>query len=284
MTSGIGEQQREKRPQPSRVDPTAHIDPSAVIGPGVTVGPCVVIGQESVIGENTVIHAGVVIGRFCKLGRDNVLHPRVVLYDDCAFGDRVTVHAGAVIGADGFGYRTQQGRHVKVPQLGSVEVENDVEIGAGSAIDRGTFGPTRIGTGTKIDNLVQIGHNCQIGKHNLLGGQVGIAGSCVTGDHVTVAGRVGIADHLRIGTGAALASGSGVTGDVTEGTRVSGYPARPQEDVERANADAASLPALREEVRRISEHLARAGGASGRPEETNRATRPRRSSSQPDDQ
>jgi len=261
--------------RPVRIDPSAYIDPSVVIGPGVSVGPCVVIGQGSTIGENTVIHAGAVIGRFCKLGRDNVIHPRVVMYDDCVLGARVIVHSGAVLGADGFGYRTQQGRHVKVPQLGSVEIQDDVEIGVGSAVDRGTFGPTRIGAGTKIDNLVQVGHNCQIGKNNLVGNQVGIAGSCVIGDDVTIASRVGVADHLRIGAGAFLVSGSGVTNDIQEGTRVSGYPARPEEDVERALADAAALPGLREDVKRISEYLGRPSASAAQDEEPVRTPAPR---------
>ena len=261
--------------RPVRIDPSAFIDPSAVIGPGVSVGPCVVIGQGSTIGENTVIHAGTVIGRFCKLGRDNVVHARVVMYDDCKLGDRVIVHSGAVLGADGFGYRTQQGRHIKVPQLGSVEIEDDVEVGVGSAIDRGTFGPTRIGAGTKIDNLVQIGHNCQIGKNNLVGNQVGVAGSCVVGDNVTMGNRVGVADHLRIGAGAYLTNGSGVTTDVQEGTRVSGYPALPEEDTDRAIAAAASLPGLREDVRRISEYLGRTSASAAHDDEPVRAPTPR---------
>jgi UDP-3-O-[3-hydroxymyristoyl] glucosamine N-acyltransferase len=237
------------------IDPTSHVHPTVQLAPGVTVGPFVVIGEGTQLGENTTVHAGTVIGRFCKLGRDNVLHPRVVLYDDCVLGDRVHVHAGAVLGADGFGYRTQQGRHVKVPQLGWVEVGDDVEIGAGSTIDRGTFGPTRIGAGTKIGDLVQIGHNCQIGRDNLLGGQVGIAGSCVTGDHVAMAEQVGVADHLRVGGESAIAAGSGVTGDVAAGARVRGYPARPECDVEQMAADAAALPTVLEDLRRIREHL-----------------------------
>ena len=146
---------------------------------------------------------GAVVGRNCRLGDDVTLHPHAVLYDDTVLGNRVIVHANAVIGADGFGYRMQDGRHVKMPQFGCVEIGDDVEIGAGTTIDRGTFQATRIGAGTKIDNLVQIGHNCQIGRHNLFVSQVGIAGSCSTGDYVVLAGQVGVADHVHIGDRAA---------------------------------------------------------------------------------
>ena len=157
------------------------------------------------------------IGEDCKLGDDVVLHPHAVLYDGTVLGNRVIVHANAVLGADGFGYRTQNGRHVKVPQLGSVELGADVEIGACTTIDRGTFQATRIGEGTKIDNLVQIGHNCQIGKHNLLVSQVGIAGSTSTGNYVVMAGQVGVVDHLHIGDGAIIGAQSGVNRNVPAG-------------------------------------------------------------------
>ena len=155
------------------------------------------VGEGAVLGARCQIHAGAFVGRDCRLGDDVVLHPHAVLYDDCTLGHRVIIHANAVIGADGFGYRTQNGRHVKVPQLGRVEIGDDVEIGACTTIDRGTFGPTRIGAGTKIDNLVMIAHNCQIGRHNLLVSQVGIAGSCTTGDYVVMAGQSGMADHFH---------------------------------------------------------------------------------------
>ena len=211
-------------PRPAQIDPTAHVHATAILGPGTSVGAFAVIGAGATVGENTAVHAGAVVGRFCTLGRDCVLHPGVVLYDDCALGDRVRVHAGATLGADGFGYRTRHGRHVKVPQLGWVEVADDVEIGAGSTIDRGTFGPTRVGAGTKLGGLAQVGHNCQVGRHNLLAGQVGLAGSCATGDGVGLADRVGLADHVRVGAGAAVAAGSGVTGNVPAGTRVRQLP------------------------------------------------------------
>src|SRR5262249_26174678 len=147
-------------------------------------------------------------------GDDVTLHPHVVLYEGTTLGHRVVVHANSVLGADGFGYRFHEGRHVKVPQLGAVAVGDDVEIGACTTIDRGTFQVTRIGAGTKIDNLVMIAHNCQIGEHNMLVGQVGIAGSCITGDYVVMAGQVGIADHVHIHDRAVVGAGSGVNRDI----------------------------------------------------------------------
>ncbi len=237
------------------IHPSAVIDPTARLAPCVSVGACAVIGAGTEIGPNCVIGAGAVIGRGCKLGSDTTVHARAVLYDDCTLGNRVTVHSGAVIGADGFGYRTQNGNHIKVPQLGSVEIEDDVEVGACTTIDRGTFGPTRIGAGTKIDNLVMIGHNCQIGKHNVLCGQVGIAGSCVTGDYVVMAGQVGLADHVNVGTGAKIGAQSGVPADVPAGANVLGAPAMPLSDQKRMFIHMQKLPELRDDVKKIKKHL-----------------------------
>ena len=180
---------------------------------------------------------------------------RVVLYDDCVLGDRVVVHACAVIGADGFGYRAQKGQHIKVPQLGWVEIEEDVEIGACSTIDRGTFGPTRIGAGTKIDNLVMIGHNCQIGRHNVLCGQVGIAGSCTTGDHVVMAGQVGVADHVTVGPRVVIGAKSGVPSDIAADSHVLGYPPLPIHEQRRVFVSLRKLPELRDEMRRVKKHI-----------------------------
>ncbi len=237
------------------ISPTAHVHPSVRLSPGASVGPFVVIGEGTEIGPDCTLHAGAVVGRSCKLGANVTLYPHVVISDDCILGNRVIIHANSVIGADGFGYRTHQGRHVKVPQLGWVELEDDVEIGACSTIDRGTFGPTRVGTGTKIDNLVMIGHNCQIGKHNLLCSQVGIAGSCVTGDYVVMAGQVGVADHLRIGDRATILAKSGVSGHVAAGTQVMGSPARLHKEYARMVACLDKLPELRREITHISKHL-----------------------------
>lgn len=250
-------QQLRGRPveaEPS-ISPAAHVHPSARIAPGVSVGPFVVVGEGTEIGANSTIHAGAVIGRYCKLGESASVHPHAVLYDDCVLGNRVIIHANAVIGADGFGYRTQNGQHSKVPQLGWVEIEDDVEIGAGSTIDRGTFGPTRIGAGTKIDNLVMIGHNCQIGKHNVLCSQVGIAGSTTTGDYVVMAGQVGVADHLTIGDRVTILAKSGVPGNIPSGSQVLGYPCTPHKEQIRILNSMEKLPQLRKDVARIKKHL-----------------------------
>ena len=239
----------------SGINPTAHIHPSVKLGSGVTVGPHSIIGEGTEIADNCTLHPGVVIGRFCRIGRDVTLHPHVVLYDDSILGHRVTIHANAVIGADGFGYRIQNGRHVKVPQLGWVEIEDDVEIGACSTIDRGTFGPTRVGTGTKIDNLVQIGHNCQIGRHNVLCSQVGIAGSSTTGDYVVMAGQVGVADHLTIGDQVTIGAKSGVAGSIPSHAQVLGSPATPHKEQVRMMITLEKLPDIRKDVQRIKKHL-----------------------------
>ncbi|MBN9519674.1 UDP-3-O-(3-hydroxymyristoyl)glucosamine N-acyltransferase [bacterium] len=237
------------------IHPSAVVHPTVRLGPGVSVGPFSVIGEDTVVGEGAALHPGVVIGRGCRIGAGTVLHPRVVLYDDCVIGSRVVVHANAVIGADGFGYRPQDGRHVKVPQLGWVEVEDDVEIGAGATIDRGTFGPTRIGAGTKIDNLVMVGHNCQIGRHNILAAQVGIAGSSTTGEYVVMAGQVGVADHIRIGDRAVIAGKSGVICDLPADGRYLGYPARPEALGKRVWVTLDHLPEMRRDLKRVMERL-----------------------------
>jgi UDP-3-O-[3-hydroxymyristoyl] glucosamine N-acyltransferase len=240
---------------PETTDPTAHIHPTAMFGDGVTAGPFAVVGADVVVGANTILHAGVIVGRDCRIGADTVLHPQVVVYDNCVIGDRVVIHANAVIGADGFGYRFQGGKHVKVPQLGWVEIDDDVEVGAGSTIDRGTFGPTRVGAGSKIHNLVMVAHNCQIGDHNLLAGQVGLAGSTSTGEHVQMADQSGVIDHKQIGDRAIVRHQSAVLRDVPADARVIGYPAK-NEDAVKAVTDALDeLPEVRKDVRRIKKHL-----------------------------
>jgi UDP-3-O-[3-hydroxymyristoyl] glucosamine N-acyltransferase len=196
-----------------------------------------------------------VIGRFCQIGDDVVLYPNVVLYDGTVLGNRVIIHGNAVLGADGFGYRLQNGRHVKVPQLGHVEIGDDVEIGACTTIDRGTFQATRIGAGTKIDNLVQVAHNCQIGRHNLLVSQMGIAGSSSTGDYVVAAGQVGIVDHVHIGDRVIIGGQAGVTKDVPAGQHILGSPATPERDQKRIMMSLEKLPEIRRELRRIKQHL-----------------------------
>jgi UDP-3-O-[3-hydroxymyristoyl] glucosamine N-acyltransferase len=242
-------------PVPSGIDPKACVHATASIGPDASIFPFAVIGAGTIIGARCRIHSGVVIGSNCKIGDDVILYPNCVLYDGIILGHRVIVHGNAVLGADGFGFRLHDGKHVKVPQLGHVEIGDDVEIGACSAIDRGTFQATRVDAGTKIDNLVQIGHNCHIGKHNLLVGQVGIAGSCSTGEYVVMAGQVGIADHLHIGAGTVIGAQAGVTRDVPPGQRMLGTPANPEGEQKRALITLGKLPEMRRDLRKIKQQL-----------------------------
>ncbi|MBI2804545.1 MAG: UDP-3-O-(3-hydroxymyristoyl)glucosamine N-acyltransferase [Planctomycetes bacterium] len=241
--------------KPSGIDPRAALDPSVIVGAEPSIAPFVTVGAGSRLGNRCRLEAGASIGRNCLLGDDVFIHSNAVLYDDTVLGDRVTIHANATLGADGFGYRLQQGRHVKVPQLGNVVVGNDVEIGAGATIDRGTFGPTRIGDGTKIDNLVQIAHNCAIGKHNAIAAQVGIAGSCTTGDYVFMGGQAGVRDHLHIGDRAMLAAKSGIANDVPAGRRMFLSPAHDERDAARISICIGKLPEMRRDLLRILKEL-----------------------------
>jgi UDP-3-O-[3-hydroxymyristoyl] glucosamine N-acyltransferase len=237
------------------IDPRAAIHPSAQIGPDASILPFAVIDEGCVVGARCRIHGGVSIGRFCRLGDDVVLYPNVVLYDETVLGNRVIVHANAVLGADGFGYRPHNGRHVKVPQLGHVAIGDDCEIGACTTIDRGTFQATRVGEGTKIDNLVQVGHNCRIGRHNLFVSQMGIAGSSSTGDYVVVAGQAGIVDHIQLGDRVVIGAQAGVTKDVPAGQCMLGSPATPVREQKRILMSLEKLPEIRKDVQRIKQVL-----------------------------
>jgi UDP-3-O-[3-hydroxymyristoyl] glucosamine N-acyltransferase len=248
--------------QATGIDRRAIVHPSATVGPEASIDPFASIGENTNVGKRTCIHANVVIGKNCRLGDDVVLHPNVVLYDDTILGDRVIIHANSVIGADGFGYRFQHGKNVKVPQLGNVVVGNDVEIGACSTIDRGTFQATLIGEGTKIDNLVQVAHNCKIGKHNIFAAQVGIAGSCVTGNNVFLGGQAGISDHIRVGDGAAFGAKTGVFHDVAAGKRMFLYPEFEERDAGRIIACLRKLPGMRKDLLRVLKELNLAEGAT----------------------
>ncbi len=242
-------------PGPSGIDPRSAIHPTVIFGEEISVAPFVSIGEGTRIGKRCRFHSGVSIGRDCQIGDDVTLHPNVVVYDGVILGNRAIVHANSVVGADGFGYRFHEGRHQKVPQLGIVEVGDDVEIGACATIDRGTFAPTRIGTGTKIDNLVQIAHNCQIGAHNIIVAQVGIAGSSTTGNYVVLAGQSGVVDHVNLGDGVVVGAKSAVTKDVPAGERVLGIPALPVFEQRKVWVSLERLPEIRREVRRIKKHL-----------------------------
>jgi UDP-3-O-[3-hydroxymyristoyl] glucosamine N-acyltransferase len=247
--------QGRSEPPPHGIDPRAVIHPTAQIGPDPSIFPLAAVGEATVIGARCRIHSSAVIGRHCRLGDDVLIYPNAVLYDGTVVGSRVIIHANAVLGADGFGYRFQDGRHVKVPQLGTVEIGDDVEIGACTTVDRGTFQATRVGEGTKIDNLVQVGHNCRIGKHNLLVSQMGIAGSSSTGDYVVIAGQAGIADHIRIGDRVQIGAKAGITRDVPADQRMLGTPATPEREQKRIVISLQKLPELRRELRRLKQHL-----------------------------
>ncbi len=236
--------------------PDASVDPAARLGAGVSVGANAVVMAGAVVGDRTVLHPGVVVGPGARVGADCVLYPHVVVREACRLGDRVVVQPGAVIGSDGYGFVTLPDKtHRKMPQIGTVVVQDDVEIGANVTIDRATIGETVIGRGTKIDNLVHVGHNVHIGENGLLVSQVGISGSTSIGDRVTLAGQVGIAGHLTIGSDAVVAAKSGVTKSLPGAAMYSGFPARPHREELRRQASletvadlAAQVKALRAEV------------------------------------
>lgn len=216
---------------PGKVSAQAQIDATATVGSGTFVDAFVRVGARAVLGKNCQVHAGCNIGDDVTLGDSCVLYPNVVLYHGVKLGNNVIIHAGTVIGADGFGYRLREGKHVNFPQVGTVVIESNVEIGANTCIDRAALGETRIGTGTKIDNQVQVGHNVQIGAHSLICGQVGIGGSSVIGDYVTLASQSGVADHVKIGDRAIVFAQAGVTKPIAAKDQVMGFPAANRREV-----------------------------------------------------
>jgi len=229
---------------PPGIHPAAVVASTARLGKDVSVQPHAVIEDRVVVGDRTVIGAGAYIGHESRVGSDCRFYANVSLRERTIIGDRVILHSGVVLGADGFGYEQVNGTHKKIPQVGNVEIGDDVEIGANSAIDRGRFGQTRIGKGTKIDNLVQIGHNCVVGEHCIICGLVGIAGSTIIGNHVTLAGQVGVAGHLTIGDQSIIMAQAGVTKDVPPGSIMLGAPAVPHKEFKRMNAAIQRLPEI----------------------------------------
>ena len=225
-----------KRPAPSGISPHASIAPSVKLGHDVAVGAFTSIGDDVVIGDGTVIYPNVTIEPGTTIGSNCIVYPQVSIYNGTKIGDRCIIHSGVVIGSDGYGFATPGGGHHKIPQVGIVRIEDDVEIGSGTTIDRAALGETVIGEGTKIDNLVQIAHNVRLGKHCLLVSQAGIAGSTVLGDYVVVAGQSGIAGHLEIGNGVQVAAKSAVLGNVADNTKVMGIPAVPFREFARREA------------------------------------------------
>jgi len=243
-----------ERPEPG-IHPTAVVARDACVAPDASVGPLVTIGAGADIGARSVLHPGCVVGPRVRIGEDVLLYPNVVIREDCVVGDRVIIHAGSVIGSDGFGFVRDGEIYRKLPQVGSVVVEEDVEIGANVTIDRATTGTTRIGAGSKIDNLVQIAHNVQVGRNCILVSQVGISGSTSIGDHAILAGQVGVVGHIEIGAGAMVGAQSGVSKSVKAGERVFGYPARPVLQTKRIEASLRHLPELIQTVRELRRRL-----------------------------
>ncbi len=228
---------------------------TAQIGKNTNIHPGAHVAAGAAIGDNCDIHPGVVVSRGCRLGDSVVVYPIAVLYEDTVVGNRVIIHAGVVIGADGFGYRPVDGRHERIVHYGTVRIEDDVEIGACTTIDRAMIDETVIGQGTKIDNLVMIGHNCEIGRHNLFVSQVGLAGSVTTGDYVVCAGQVGIADHVHLGTRSVLGAKAGVRKDVPAGERQIGVPAIPEADCRRVVMAQQRLPEMRQQLRALERQV-----------------------------
>lgn len=239
---------------PVGVHPTAIIGEGARVE-GAAIGPHVFVGARARIAAGVQLHAGVYVGTDAEIGEDCVLWPNVVLRERCRLGRRVIIHSNTTIGADGFGYIFHGGRHVKVPQIGIVVIDDDVEIGANCAIDRAKCGVTRVRSGVKIDNLVQIGHNCDIGEGSILVAQCGVSGSCELGRGVVLAGQVGLADHIRLGDGVQVAGKSGVPRDVPAGQAVRGIPAIELRRYLKEQAAAHRLPEMVEQLRELAQRV-----------------------------
>jgi len=243
-----------KEDAPEGVHPSAVVDPSASIH-GASIGACATIERDAAIGRGTAVHAGAYIGPGVRIGEDCVIWNNVVIRSGTTIGDRVAIHPNTTIGADGFGYIFREGRHVKVPQIGGVLIEDDVEIGASCAVDRAKTGLTRIGAGTKIDNLCQVAHNVRIGKHCVIAGGTMLGGSCVLGDYCAIGGQSAIGDHVTLETGARVAGMSGVSRRVLPGETVRGIPATNNKDYQQMTIASRRLPRTLEAMKSLESRL-----------------------------
>ena len=244
------------RPFTPGISDKAYVSEKAKISGAVTISPFAYVSEGVSIGEGTIILPGVFVGEGATVGRNCILYPNVTIMGKVSIGDRVTIHSGTVIGSDGFGYIFENGAHYKIPQVGGVIIEDDVEIGSNVSIDRATLGNTTIGKGTKIDNLVQIAHNVKVGEKSLIIAQVGIAGSSELGSFVTLAGQVGVADHTTIDSGTIVAAQSGVFGHVVKGV-YSGSPIIPHNNWLRAQAIFGRLPEMHKKIRELELRLSK---------------------------
>jgi len=234
---------------------SAQVHPTAEIGEGVTIYPHVYVGPNVKIGDHVTLHPGVSIMAGCTIGSQTTIYPNSVLYELTEVGSHCIIHANATLGAFGFGYDSSSGQHILSVQSGFVRLEDHVDVGAGTTIDRGTYGPTIIGEGSKLDNQVMVAHNCRIGKHNLLCSQVGIAGSCTTGDYVVMAGQVGVGDHLEIGSKTILGAKAGVMTDIPGDSIFVGIPATPHREQMQKQAALAKLPEMRKQFKKLQKEI-----------------------------
>ena len=225
------------------------------IGKRVSIYPNVFVGEDAEIGDESILFPGVYVGNRVRIGRKTVLYPNVTVLDDCQIGNEVIIHAGTVIGSDGFGFVQEGGHSMKIPQLGIVHIDDQVEIGANNCIDRAAFGKTWIQRGVKTDNLVQIAHNVIIGEDSIIVAQAGISGSTTLGKGVILAGQAGLVGHITVGDGAIVAAQAGVTKSVSRGTKVSGYPAKPHRIAKRVNACVQRLPEMYRKIKELEEKI-----------------------------
>lgn len=247
------------RPSQTRPEPMIHkkalVSEEAILGVDIYIGPGVIIEDKAVIENGAVVKANSYIGTSSRVGANSIIYPGVTLYHDCTIGENVIVHSGVVIGSDGYGFTRVEDGIEKIPQKGGVIIEDNVEIGANCTIDRGTVSNTRIGAGSKLDNLIQIGHNVEIGKNCFIVAQTGIAGSTKIEDHVTIAGQVGVAGHIKIGKGAQIAAKSGITKDVPPGKVMFWYPAREQRQARKDIVNIRRISKLKEKIKKLEREI-----------------------------